>query len=122
MIGNFTSPIVFSTVVDNVLFLTAHENGQIKLWNLDAGVLIKTYKWKTMATAVLYDPLIQKIYCFIQGGQIKLINTKRFSKDEIDDSEGLNDSIVSAVDIDYGELKAKWAFGSKGDVYAFELV
>lgn len=82
LIGNFTSPITYSSRVDDTLFLTAHENSQIKLWHLEAGVLIKTYKWKNPSTASFYDPSIQKIFCFIQGGaQIKLINLKRFSKD-----------------------------------------
>lgn len=34
----------------------------------------------------------------------------------------MNDSIVSVSEVNYGELKAKWAFGSKGEVFAFELV
>lgn len=34
LIGNFTSPIVYSAPIDDTLFLTVHENSHIKLWHL----------------------------------------------------------------------------------------
>lgn len=49
LVGSPSAPVIFTKVVGNHL-LTSHENGRLKLWNLDTAEELKTYKWKYPCT------------------------------------------------------------------------
>ena len=62
--------------------LTSHSNGRLKLWNLDTAEELKTYKWRYPCTEAYYDEGLGKLVCFCQNQSIKLVNLKKFTKED----------------------------------------
>lgn len=80
LVGSPVSPVIF-TKTFGTFVLTSHQNGRLKLWNLDTAEELKTYKWKNACTEAYFDDQIGKLVCFCSNQMVKLVNLKKFTKE-----------------------------------------
>ena len=79
LVGAPGSRVLMTKVVGNYL-LTSHENGRLKLWNLETAEELKTYKWKNPCTEAYFDENINKLVCYCSNQMVKLVNLKKFTR------------------------------------------
>ena len=107
--------------------LTSHENGRVKLWNLETAEELKTYKWRYPCTEAYFDESINKLVCFCANQSIKLVNLKKFTKEEMYLPEDgkidakLDDPVIHSAMVAFGGRPARWNFYAKGNVFSFNL-
>ena len=54
LVGTPASPVLMTKIVGNYL-LSSHQNGRLKLWNLETAEELKAYKWKNPCTEAYFD-------------------------------------------------------------------
>ncbi len=81
LVGSPSAPVIFTKVVNGYL-LTSHQNGRLKLWNLDTAEELKTYKWKYPCSEAYFDESLGKLICYCTNQAVKLVNLKKFTKEE----------------------------------------
>lgn len=90
---------------------------------------MKTYRWRYPCTEAYYDERLGKIVCFCKNQSIKLVNIKKFTREENYLSEDvaklseprLDDYIINCSNVNYGGAPAKWIFSKKGNVYQLDI-
>lgn len=132
LVGGSPDSVYFAkniTVAQQQYMLTSHANGRLKLWNLDTAEELKTYKWRYPCTEAYYDESLGKLVCFCLNQSIKLVNLKKFTKEEnympedlvkVTDPK-LDDWILSAPSVVFGGRLSRWAFSRKGSVYDLQI-
>lgn len=80
LVGAPIAPVIFIKIVNQYL-LTSHQNGRLKLWNLQTAEELKTYKWKYACTEAYFDDSLGKLVCFCSNQSLKLVNLKKFTKE-----------------------------------------
>jgi hypothetical protein len=126
LIGAPSAPVLMSKVVGNHL-LTSHTNGRLKLWNLDTAEELKTYKWKYPCTEAYFDEGVNKLVCFCSNQSVKLVNLKKFTKEEnylpedVKIDARTDDYVIYSAMVAFGGRPARWTFYAKGNVFSFAL-
>ena len=82
LIGGSPDKVIFAKVINNQFMLTSHQNGRLKLWNIETAEELKTYKWRYPCTEAYFDEAIGKVVCFCKNQSLKLVNLKKFTKEE----------------------------------------
>ena len=84
LVGGFASPPFLTKILNSQYFITSHDNGRLKLWNLETGEELRTYKWKSPCKEAFFDESLNKLVCFLENNnQVKLVNLNKFTRDEI---------------------------------------
>ena len=96
------------------------------MWNVDTAEGLKTYKWKYPCTEAYYDDSINKVVCFCQNQSVKLVNIKKFTKEEnylpeefAKSDPKTEDYIVYTSLVSFNGRPSRWNFSKKGYVYDF---
>lgn len=50
LVGGSPSRVIFAKNINQQFMITSHENGRLKLWNMETAEELKTYKWKYPCT------------------------------------------------------------------------
>lgn len=125
LVGGSPDSVIFGKVINQQFLLTSHKNGRLKLWNLETAEELKTYKWRYPCTEAYFDEGLGKIVCFCKNQSIKLVNIKKFTKEEnylpeelakVTDPK-LDDYIFNCSSVQFGGRISKWVFSKKGNVY-----
>jgi hypothetical protein len=73
-----------------------------------------------------YDDSIGKMVCFCKNQSLKLVNMKKFTKEEIympeellKNENKLDDYVINCSAVSFGGKPARWIFNKKGSVYSF---
>ena len=126
MAGSPVSPVIFTKTFSNFL-LTSHQNGRLKLWNLDTAEELKTYKWKNPCTEAYFDEQIGKLVCFCSNQMVKLVNLKKFTKEEnylpedVKIDAKTDDYVLNSSMVTFGGRPTRWNFYTKGNVFSFDI-
>jgi WD40 repeat protein len=126
LVGAPSSPVIFTRVVGGYL-LTSHQNARLKLWNLETAEELKTYKWRYACTEAYFDESLGKLVCFCANQTVKLVNLKKFTKEETYLPEDgkidgkIDDFVVGSAMVGFGGRPMRWNFYSKGNVFTFEI-
>lgn len=124
LVGSPSAPVNFVKIVGSHL-LTSHQNARLKLWNLDTAEELKSYKWKYPCTEAYFDETLGKLVCFCANTGIKLVNLKKFTKEENYVPEDFkpdgraDDYVLNSSMVAFGGRPARWNFYSKGNVFSF---
>ncbi len=129
LVGNITTPPLMVKIINDKHFVTSHQDGRFKLWNMATGEEIRCYKWRGVCTEVLYDEELSKLICFFSNNeQIKIANLKKFTREEIfvhEESVKANyeaeDYPVKAFEAVIAGRRAKWVAFKKGDLYTMSI-
>ena len=126
LVGAAPAPTIFTKTLSTYL-LTSHQNGRLKLWNLETAEELKTYKWRQPCTDAYFDESINKLVCFCANNTIKLVNLKKFTKeenffpDDFKPDAKPDDYVLHTAMVTFGGRPARWNFHAKGNVFSFEL-
>lgn len=126
LVGSPSAPAFFTKIVNGYL-LTSHQNGRLKLWNLDTAEELKTYKWKYPCTEAYFDESLGKLVCYCSNQTVKLVNLKKFTKEETYLPEDgkidgkTDDYVINSTLVAFGGRPTRWTFYSKGNVFSFDI-
>ncbi len=126
LVSGVPEPVEMMRVVGQYL-LTSHKAGRVKLWNVESGEELRTYKWKNICREVYFDEEINRVVCFTGGHSVKLLNISKFTREEIYSPEDAlkenshNDYVVHSAIMGTSSQQSRWIFFKKGGIFTFDL-
>ncbi|KRX04875.1 WD40-repeat-containing domain [Pseudocohnilembus persalinus] len=72
-----------TSIIDQDLAYTSHEDGKLRIWNLQTAEEVMGYNFKSQVTASFYNSSQHKLTCFFRNSnEVKILNLLKFTTSE----------------------------------------
>ncbi|KAL4455065.1 hypothetical protein ABPG74_006447 [Tetrahymena malaccensis] len=129
LIGTIDNKYSYDTHIVNERFIvTTHQDGKMKLWNIQTAEEVMEYKFQSAVKSVLFESKTNKIFCFFENNNdIKSINLQKFFQsetyvlDEVRPSDKTSTEYpIKSFETIVGGRSGKFVVMKSGDIFNFE--